>query len=218
MKHNRGARGPLVKDLTAPLSPASLARFAALLVVAYYLPVLLIYFGAIPFARRFVVLVIIAGVLALVALQRGTPVRELGLRSDNLKPALAVNALLTLIVGGALLAAYWQGLVRPTRVLDMWWFAPFYVLISCPAQEFSCRAFLFAEMNRAGIVGAVPQIAISAVTYAFLHVIYYDWVTFLAPLCIGIIWGVIYRLYPNLWGVVFSHSVLGLISIIVGLI
>jgi CAAX protease family protein len=197
---------------------ASLARFAALLLAAFYLPPLLIYFGLIPFAYRYIVLLAIAAALAIVAVQQGIPARELGLRTDNLEPALAVNAALALVVGSALLAAYWLGFMRQPRVMDWWWFAPFYVLVSCPAQEFICRGFLFAEMGRRGITGAGPQIAISAVTYAFLHVVYKDWLAFLAPLVIGLAWGAIYRRYPNLWGVVVSHAILGLISIAIGLV
>jgi membrane protease YdiL (CAAX protease family) len=185
---------------------------------AFYLPPLLIVFGIIPFAWRFVVLVAVAAALAVVALLRGTPARELGLRSDNLKPALAANLLLSLVLGGGLLAAYGLGLIRTPRPIDWWWFAPFYVLVSCPAQEFACRGFLFAEMEHRGITGAGAQIAISAVSYAFLHVVYRDWLAFLAPLAIGVVWGAIYRLHPNLWGVILSHALLGLISLAVGLL
>jgi membrane protease YdiL (CAAX protease family) len=91
-------------------------------------------------------------------------------------------------------------------------------LASCPAQEFACRGFLFAEMTRRGITGAGAQIAVSAVSYAFLHVVYQDWLAFLAPLFIGLAWGAIYRRWPNLWGVVVSHAILGLISIMIGLV
>jgi membrane protease YdiL (CAAX protease family) len=199
-------------------SAASLAQLAALLLASFYVPPLLIYFGLIPFAYRFVVLVAVAAVLALVALHRGTPARDLGLRTDNLKPALAINAALSLAVGSALLAAYWLGVIRRPRTVDWWWFGPFYVLVSCPAQEFACRAFLFLEMQRRGIAGAWLQIVISAVTYAFLHIVYRSWLAFLAPLCIGFVWGLIYRRSPNLWGVVLSHAVLGLISIAIGLV
>jgi membrane protease YdiL (CAAX protease family) len=202
------------KDAT-PSAP--LARLAVVLLAAFYLPPLLIVIGVIPFAYRFVVLVAVAAVLALVALWRGTPAAELGLRADNLRPALAANAALALLVGLALAAVYALGLIRQPRTVDWWWFAPFYVLASCPAQEFACRGFLFAEMARRGIAGAGPQVAISAVTYAFLHVVYRDWLAFLAPLAIGIVWGVLYRRYPNFWGVALSHAVLGLISIGVGL-
>jgi membrane protease YdiL (CAAX protease family) len=199
-------------------SRISVARFAGTVLLALYVPPLLIAFGVIPFAWRFVVLVAVAAALAVVALARGTPARALGLRRDNLKPALAVNAVLSLVLGAALLIAWRQGLIRAPRQVDWWWFAPFYVLVSCPAQEFACRGFLFAEMERYGITGAGPQIAVSAFTYAFLHVVYWDTLAFLAPLAIGVVWGLIYRRWPNLWGVVLSHAVLGLISISVGLV
>lgn len=195
-------------------SAASLAQFAALVLIAFYAPPLLIYTGLIPFSQRHVVLVAVAGALALVSLWRGTPGRDLGLRTDN----LAVNAALALVVGAALLVAFWLDLIRRPRAVDWLWFGPFYVLVSCPAQELACRGFLFTEMQRRGIMGAWPQIVISAVTYAFLHIVYRNWLSFLAPLCIGLVWGAIYRRYPNLWAVILSHAVLGLISIAVGLV
>jgi uncharacterized protein len=198
-------------------SRASWARLATVLLAAFYLPPLLIVVGVIPFAYRFVVLVAVAAALALVALVRRMPAVVLGLRTDNLRPALAANAALALLVGLALLTAFVLGLIRHPRTVDWWWFAPFYVLVSCPAQEFACRGFLFAEMESRGIAGAGSQVAISAVTYAFLHIVYRDWLAFLAPLAIGIVWGVLYRRYPNLWGVALSHAVLGLISIGAGL-
>jgi uncharacterized protein len=207
-----------MSDQAAVASQASLFRFASLLLIAFYLPPLLIAVGLIPFAYRYVVLVAMAAALAILAVQQGIPARDLGLRTDNLKPALAVNARLSLVVGSALVAVYWFGLMRYPRAIDWWWFVPFYVLVSCPAQEFLCRGFLFAEMKRRGITGAAPQIAVSAVSYAFLHIVYKDWLALLAPLAIGMVWGAIYRRYPNLWGVVGSHAVLGLISIAIGLV
>jgi len=197
--------------------PASMVRLAALLLAAFYLPPLLIVLGVIPFAYRFVVLLAVAAALGLLALLRGTPAAELGFRTDNLKPALAANAALVLLVGLALLAAFALGLIRHPRTVDWWRFAPFYVLISCPAQEFACRGFLFSEMGRRGIAGAGSQVAISAFTYAFLHIVYRNWLAFLAPLTIGIVWSLLYRRYPNLWGLTLSHAVVGLISIAVGL-
>jgi CAAX protease family protein len=205
-------------EQAAVASQASLARLAAVLLAAFHLPPLLIAFGYIPLAYRFVVLLGVAAALAILAWQQGLSARELGLRTDNLRPALGVNAALSVAVGSVLLTVHWLGFMRQPRAVDWWWFAPFYVLVSCPAQEFACRGFLFAEMNRRGITGSVARIAVSAVTYAFLHVVYRDALAFLAPLCIGVAWGAIYQRHPNLWGVVLSHAVLGLISIAIGLV
>ncbi|MBO0763074.1 MAG: CPBP family intramembrane metalloprotease [Hyphomicrobiaceae bacterium] len=193
-------------------------KFAALVLAAFYLPPLLIRVGLIPRTYAFVVLLVIAGAFALIALAQRMPAAELGFRWDNLKPAVAANAVLALAVGSGLLAAFWLGLIRHPHAGNWWWFVPFYVLISCPVQEFVCRGFLFAEMRRCGITGAGSQIAISAVSYAFLHIVFRDWLAFLAPLAIGVGWGALYRRYPNLWGVVLSHAVLGLISLRIGLI
>jgi uncharacterized protein len=205
-------------DQAAVAPQASLLSFAGLLLVALYLPPALIAVGLIPFAYRYVVLVAMAAALAVLARQQGIPARELGLRTDNLMPALTVNAVLSIVVGSALLAVWWLGLMRQPRAIDWWLFAPFYVLVSCPAQEFLCRGFLFAQMRRHGITGAGAQIAVSAVTYAFLHIVHRDWLAALAPLAIGIVWAAIYRRHPNLWGVVVSHAILGLISIAIGLV
>ena len=55
-------------------------------------------------------------------------------------------------------------------------------------------------------------------TYAFIHVIYGDPLILAATLAIGIAWGTIYLRYPNLWGVTLSHAVIGVVSILVGLV
>lgn len=205
-------------DGPGTLSAASLTRLAGVVAAAFYLPPLLIYAGLIPFACRHVVLVVVAALLALIAASRGTAASKLGLHWDHLKPSLAVNAALSLALGLLLLTAFALGLIHRPQAVDWWWFGPFYVLVSCPAQEFACRGFLFEEMERRGVSGAWPQVLISAVSYAFLHIIYRDWLAFLAPLCIGVVWGVIYRTWPNLWGVILSHAALGLISIGIGLV
>jgi uncharacterized protein len=196
----------------------SLSGLVLVLLVAYAFPILLIRLDIIPFAYRFHVLVAIAILLGAVARFSGMSRQELGLGTEGLIKSLAVNALLALVIGGLMMLAYWQGLVRePTRP-NMTWFAPFYVLVSCPAQEFATRGYLFARMRRSGIVHPAGLILISAAVYASLHLIYNDPLTFLAPLGMGIVWATIYWRIPNLWGLMLSHSALGLISIFVGLV
>lgn len=107
-------------------------------------------------------------------------------------------------------------LLRVLRCLS--WFFVFYVFISSPAQEFIYRSVVFALMNRAGIVGAVPQVLISAITFSFLHCIYRDCATMVVTLFIGIVWGVLYRRHPNIAGVTLSHAVLGIVSFATGIL
>jgi hypothetical protein len=60
-------------DGPAAPSAVSMARLAALLPAAFYLPPLLIYAGIIPFAYRHAVLVAVAAALALLAWHRSLP-------------------------------------------------------------------------------------------------------------------------------------------------
>jgi len=73
-------------------------------------------------------------------------------------------------------------------------------------------------MRRANIGGVVLPIIASAVTYSFLHLFYNDLITIMVTFVAGLLWGWIYHKYPNFWGVALSHSVLGAVSIMVGLI
>ncbi len=195
----------------------SFSPFFALLFAAFYLPVLFIFFGIIPFAFRFYVLVGIALVLFLFAKSRGISFRELGFRCDNLWDSLLANLALLVVLGGAMLAFLYGDLIDDPTSPTLLTFGIVYVFVSCPAQEFSCRGFLFAEMNRWGM-SAPARIIISSISYGFLHIIYRDWLTFLVTVFMGIVWGVVYWRYPNLWGVILSHAILGLISLAVGLV
>ena len=193
-------------------------RYFLVVFIAFYAPVLAIYFDFIPFVFRFHLLVSIAFALGVYAASRGMTLRQFGFRSDNLRISMCLNALLSLVVCTGILWVHQTDLVRVLDTPDLWSFGFFYVFVSCPAQEFSCRGFLFADMKHAGIRSSFMQIAISSVTYAFLHIIYQDWITLFGTLIIGIAWSTIYLKHPNMWGVIFSHSVIGLISLSAGLI
>jgi membrane protease YdiL (CAAX protease family) len=188
------------------------------LAILYYLPITLVWVGVIPFSFRFPLLVIMTALVGAYALARKRSLRELGLRIDNLIPSLLVNALLSLGLVAALFLLDRVGAIREPTVPQWSLFFAFYVLVSSPCQEFLFRSAVFAEMTAAGVGGAFAQIALSTVTYGYLHVIYNDGLTLGITLAMGIAWGLIYRRYPNLLGVALSHAVLGVISISLGLI
>ena len=193
-------------------------RFAAFAAVAYYLPAALLFFGVIPFAYRFVVLVVMAGLLGGHAALRGLTPRELGLTREHLHGSLVANGTLSAILALLLIGAFSAHAIRTPTIPAWRWFFPFYVLISSPAQEFLYRSVMFAELRRAGIDGVVGQVLLSALTYCLLHSIYRDWITLAVTLFMGIVWGLLYRRWPNLWGVALSHAVLGALSILTGLV
>lgn len=186
--------------------------------IAYYCPATLIWLDVIPYAWRFHVLLLTALGLAIYAGVSGYSLRDVGLRRDTLKGSLVANSVLLAVAMGGLVAAYAMGLIRAPRFPSWVWFFPLYVAVFSPAQEFACRAVLFAELDRRGVASVAAQVLITAVTYAFIHIIYRDLLVLAATLVAGIAWGAIYRRWPNLIGVAISHAGLGASAISVGLI
>jgi len=183
-----------------------------------YLPVVLIYLRIIPFEFRFTTLIVLTLVTGLYSYVRGYSFRDLGLQASRLRISIIQNLILVAVISTVILVASWLGLIRSPTIPEWKWFFPFYVLISAPSQEFLYRSFVFAEMNRTRLGGIIPRLTISAFTYCFLHIIYEDWITLVATLFMGIVWGYIYERTNNFWGVALSHAILGAISIAVGLI
>lgn len=184
----------------------------------YILPPLLIWFGLLPFEYRFVVLIVVAGLLAAVSYRRKYALCILGIRNDTLRMSLFWNGILTAVLVIGLVLAYYCDWIRPPTVPAWSLFFGFYLFISTPAQEFIFRGYLFAEMNRSGISSRLMRIVISSVLYSWMHVIYNDVLTLVVTLCMGLVWGFIYDRYPNLMAVSLSHAVLGVISILSGVI
>jgi membrane protease YdiL (CAAX protease family) len=195
-----------------------LVGFAGLALVTYVIPVLLILDGIIPVAYRFHTLVTMTVVVAVVARWLGMSRPALGLHLHQLAPALFWNGLLSLLFVVVLVVAYTQGAIRPPTVPQWKLFFIFYVFVSSPCQEFLYRGFLFALMERAGLRGLATQVVLSSVLYSFLHLFYRDWLTMAVTLLMGVVWGLIYARYRNLWPVMGSHAVLGVVSILTGVV
>jgi hypothetical protein len=193
-------------------------EFAVFLLLAYLAPPLLILSGVMPFSFRFPMLLITTGIVLAYTFLRGDSPSALGFRRDTLKQSLVYNLSVTLLALLAIAALHSLGLIRTPTIPPWRWFFAFYVLLSCPAQEFLFRSALFAEMDRAGITGNIWQVVISSAAYCFLHVIYRDAITMGVSLFIGIIWGLGFYTARNFWGVTVSHCILGTVSIFVGLI
>lgn len=149
---------------------------------------------------------------------RGHGLAALGFRRDTLRKSAIYNLG---VAGAALLiiaALFFCG-VLPLEAPPKWrWFFLFYVLVSCPAQEFLFRGALFTEMDRAKITNRGWQIALSSILYCFPHVIYHSAITLCAVLLIGIAWSYGFSRYRNFWAVAASHCLLGAVSVLSGLI
>jgi len=205
------------KTLLSRLKKPSPATFLILLFLLYYLPVILLVSGAVPFSFRWMVLAGIFLVSLMLSRLKGYRAEELGIRLSNLKQSLLANALFIIpVMALFLLVDDTAALVMKAEPPKIFFFF-FYVLIASPLQEFLFRSFLFAEMNHSGITRASAQIVVSAASFAFLHIIYLDAFTTLATFAAGLVFAGIYRKYPNLAGVSLSHAVIGTLAILAGI-
>lgn len=192
--------------------------FAAFLALIYIVPPLLILTRVVPFSFRFSALLIIAAGVFVYVIWRGNSLYALGFRMDTFRASFVYNLWVTLLAVLIIAILNFLGLIHAPTVPQWRWFFIFYVLLSCPAQEFLFRSVLFAEMDRVGISHRLWQITISSLAYCFLHIIYKDAITLGVSLLIGVVWGLGYYSSRNFWGVTISHCILGSVSIFMGLI
>lgn len=184
----------------------------------YALPVTLLCLGIFPYQYRVRLILLLAILMVAYCVKQKYSWQELGFRTDNLKPALFWNGLLAFVVVTGILGAYYFKLFRILEAPEWQLFYLFYVFVSSPVQEFLYRSVAFATLKRNQVTAAPALIGLTAMNYSYLHVFYYDVLTLIVTLIMGICWGIIYYRYPNFWGTAFSHAILGAVSIFVGLI
>ena len=109
------------------------------------------------------------------------------------------------------------GWVRIDNSEIPWGFYLFFIFISSPSQEILYRGYLFNLLSEAGL-NRLTSIGLSSILYSFVHLIYLDIPTLVITLIIGIFWGMNYEKYRNIYGVIFSHSILGSMAILAGII
>ncbi|MEH2154564.1 CPBP family intramembrane glutamic endopeptidase [Nostoc sp.] len=185
--------------------------------LAYILPVLLIYLGLVPFSWRFYLLILAAiAILAIARLYRFSFL-ELGFTKQSLITSLKAIALPTLASALLMFIYYFIQGPRIDNSVYKWTFYLFFVGVSSPVQEFLYRGFLFGIFSRAKLAIWV-QIILSTLLYSFVHLIYQDVPTLLSTFIVGMFWGCHYAKFRNLHSIIISHSLLGAIAILVGLV
>ncbi|WP_017651549.1 CPBP family intramembrane glutamic endopeptidase [Fortiea contorta] len=185
--------------------------------LAYILPILVIYLGLVPFSWRFGILILAAIVILAIARFYRFSALELGLTKQNLANSLKAIALPSL--ASALLMFIYH-MTQGSRIDNSaytWSFYLFFVSVSSPLQEFLYRGFLFGIFERAKLAIWL-QILFSTILYSFVHLIYRDVPTLLSTFIFGLFWGYHYAKYRNLYSIIISHSVLGAIAILLGLV
>ena len=183
----------------------------------YIIPVLLVYWGFIPFSWRFYIMIIMAILmLAIARIYRCSPI-ELGLTKQNLENSSKSIALPTLAAVVLMVIYHALQESRLDNSAYNWTFYLFFIIVSAPVQEFLYRGFLFSIFTRVKLA-IWWQILLSTSLYSFVHIIYQDLPTLLLTFMVGLVWGCYYAKYRNLYSIIVSHGLLGLVAILVGLV
>jgi uncharacterized protein len=202
---------PLLRIRAKPI------RVVLLIFIFYVFPPAAIVFHLIPFSFRFFLLMAIAPVLFFVRPAAAITNQDFGITRHNLGKSIV--AIIPITLGLALLTVV-SAAVSPPRYdnsgLSMGFYL-FYGLISCPFQEFAYRGYLFPALALLPL-GKWARIMIAAVLYSFVHIIYTDTYILCSTLMSGLLWNIHYDKYRNLAGVTFSHVILGVLIIGLGLI
>ena len=141
--------------------------------------------------------------------------KDLGITKENLSRSIKRN--LILIVLSIIIIVIFKILhldkYNPTETI---YFFFFFLLVSCPIQEFLYRG-VFGYFEKTWN-NKYLWLILSSICYSFVHIIYKDPLTCLLTFMIGIIWYLLYRKDYNLLGVSLSHIVLGILTIVLGII
>jgi len=194
------------------------ARAIALILLFYVLPPSAIALNLIPFQLRFPLLIAVVPILMLIKPDRETTAADLGLAKKGAVASMIKIIPITLVLLLPMLAyALSSSGPRIDNSSLPAIFYLFYILVSCPLQEFAYRGYLFRLMSLLDF-GKWARILVGAALYSYVHVIYLDSFTLLSTLIAGILWNIHYDKHRNLAGVTVSHIVLGAATIFLGLI
>ena len=141
--------------------------------------------------------------------------KELGITKNNYYSSIKRNFVLILIclIAIIILKLFHIDKYNPNETIV---FYIFYILISCPMQEFLYRGvFGYFDINSKY---NYLWIVLSSFCYSFMHIIYKDILTCVLTFFVGVIWYLLYKKDYNLCGVILSHIVLGIFTIALGIV
>lgn len=179
----------------------------------FILPVLLIYFNIIPRDVRLGVLALVFFILVGIVVREKWSLKSLGIRLDNLIPALIPYTLFTL---GAVAALIVIAKLLNSDTVENWSKDIHFQFLFLPIsfiQEFAYRSFLIPRLK--SIINS-PWLVIlaNAILFSFLHIFYPNPVVNL-PLTFfaGLGFASLYYRYPNLILATISHCILNFLSV-----
>lgn len=178
----------------------------------FILPILLIKLGIIPVEWRFVLLYIWLLLIIGLAFQERYSLKELGIRTDNVREAIVPYTLFT-IVGIVFILGIAYILDRqPAPESHRYGYFAFLFIPVSLVQEFIYRSYLLTKLERI-FYSPTIAITINAFLFAFLHIIYpQPLALFPIGLLSGFAFALLYHRYPNLLLISLSHMILNYVT------
>jgi len=185
-----------------------------ILLIYIFVPIL-IYNNKFLYDIKFYILVVLGIIIYLIMRLFKVKNKDLGITKNNLLKSVKRNIMLIVIFIAIILIFKVLHLDKYTSDETIWFYL-FYIFISCPIQEFLYR----------GVFGYFEKVykkkywflLLSSFMYSFVHIIYKDYLTCILTFIIGIIWYLLYRKDYNLAGVSLSHTILGILTISLGIV
>src|SRR3989338_98628 len=188
------------------------------IIIIFVLPVWLLHRGVIPVKYRLPVLVVFSLLIASIIYVDQTSGMALGIRTDNIKSAIAPYIIFTAVGAFALfiLARIVGYKIRNNLIKDPHFqglFIPISVL-----QVFAYRSFLLPKLTEV-FPSAVFIIVASALLFAYLHIIYPNRRINLPVTFAGGLWfAYLYYYYQNFYLMSISHIILNPIAVMLGFV
>lgn len=193
-------------------------RFLFFILLMFYVPAILIWSQILPFEFRFYTFFVVLMCFLVYCGLRRYSFHELGFRTDNLSSSIRWNLLFCAVGAVGLYIIYKTGFSRPRNVNYLPYAYAAYILFIGPAQEVVFRGVLFAEMKRIRVIDHKWILVISTLSFCFLHIIYRHPPLLVITLISGLVWGIIFTKWRNIWGISLSHSLLGAFAMFLGVI
>lgn len=184
--------------------------------ITYILIPTLILYNVIDFKYRFYVLILMGMLSYIIALKLKYNNSDLGISKSNIIKSIKRVLPITFIIFIGTLIYYFLGLSNYNNTNNILFYI-FYILISCPIQEILYRSILKCYLDEFKI-NNVTKIIISSILFSYLHIIYFDILTLIFTLVVGLYWNYCYYKDNNVIGVTLSHIMLGISTILLGII
>ena len=187
----------------------------AIILLIYIVTPVVIFFNEYLYNIKFYILTGIGLLIFILMKLFGVKNKDLGITKENLARSIKRNLILIAIsiMVVIVLKLLHVGKYNPTETLL---FYLFYIFVSCPIQEFLYRGvFGYFDLNSKY---NYLWIILSSLCYSLVHIIYKDYLTCILTFILGIILYIFYKKDRNLYGVILTHIVLGILTILLGIV